>query len=96
MNCDPTSRNANNDTALHFAVNSKRLDVVQFFISDQHCDPNICSDFGGTLLHYAVMMGHMNIVKFLTVEKHCDPVSRDTVWYFSALFIMQQYMETLR
>ena len=81
LNCDLTCRNGNNDTVLHFAVNKEHLDIVQFFISDQHCDPNIPSDFGGTLLHYAAMKGHMDVAKYLTVEKHCDPVSRDTVYY---------------
>ena len=49
MHCDPISRNANSDTALHLAVMNGHLDIVQFFISDQHCDPNIPSHFGAVL-----------------------------------------------
>ena len=91
MHCDPTSRNANSDTALHLAVMNGHLDIVQFFISDQHCDPNIPSYFGVTPLHYAVTKGHMDIVKFLTVEKHCDPLSRDIPWHFTPIHYAANY-----
>ena len=39
MHCDPTSRNANKDTALHLAVMNGCLDVIHFLTSDLNCDP---------------------------------------------------------
>ena len=66
MHCDPTSRDENNDTALHLAVLEGHLDIVQFFISNQKCDPNIPGQYGGTLLHCAAEFGHLHIVKYLT------------------------------
>ena len=65
MNCDPTSRNAYNNTALHLAVVNGHLDIVQFFISDQKCDPNIPGGpCGGTSLHYAAECGRLHIIKY--------------------------------
>ena len=55
MHCDPTSRNADNDTAL--AIMNGHSDVVQFFISDQNCDPKIPHEYGRTHLHRAATFG---------------------------------------
>ena len=74
MHCDPTSRNVNNDTALHLAVMKGYLDIVRFFISDLNCDPDLPGgQYGRTPLHAAATFGHLNIVKYLTNKQGCNP-----------------------
>ena len=74
MNCDPTSRDGNSDTALHLAAEEGLLDVIQFFISEQKCGPNIPGgQYGRTSLHYAAEFGHLHIVKYLIDEQACNP-----------------------
>ena len=69
MHCDPTTRNTNYLTALHFAVVNGHLDIIHFFISDQNCDPILISQHGETLLHYVAQCGHLYIVKYLIDEQ---------------------------
>ena len=80
MNCDPTSRNADNVTALHLAVLEGLFNIIQIF--DQNCDPNIFSECDvPPLLHYAAECGHLHIVKYLTDKKGCNPSCLDDLKY---------------
>ena len=69
-----TSRNADNDTALHLAVECGHLNIVKFFISNLNCNPNIPEGrCGGTPLHRAAEFGHLHTVKYLTDKQGCNP-----------------------
>ena len=81
MHCDPTSRNASNNAALHLAAQKGHLGVVKFFISDLNCDPNFPGRYGQTPLHYAAWFGYLHIVKYLTDEQHCNPSCLDKDGY---------------
>ena len=73
-----TSRDSDNDTALHLAAQKGHLNILQFFISDQNCDPNIPGgQCGATPLHYATAFGHLHIVKYLINEQGCNPSCSD-------------------
>ena len=77
MHCDPTSRNANSDTALHLAVVNGHLDIIKFFISERNCDPNTPGQQDKIPLHYAAEFGHLHIVKYLIDEQGCNPSCLD-------------------
>ena len=79
MHCEPTSRDANNDTALHLAAVKGHLDIVQFFISDQKCNPKILGLNCASPLHRTAEYGHLHIVKYLTDEQGCNPSCLDSV-----------------
>ena len=81
--CEPTSRDEDNDTALHLAVMNGHLDLVQFFTSDLNCDPNIPRRVGlvETPLHYAAEFGHLHITKYLTDDQGCNPSCLDDLRY---------------
>lgn len=73
-----TSRNADNDTALHLAVECGHLNIVKFFISNLNCNPNVPEGrCGGTPLHRAAEFGHLHIVKYLTDKQGCNPSCLD-------------------
>ena len=67
MQCDPTSKNTDNNIAVHLAVVNGHFDTVKFLLN-QTCDPNIQGLYGRTPLHCAAEFGHLYIVKYLTDE----------------------------
>ena len=73
MHCEPTSRNANNNIAVHLVVKG-HLNVIN---SDLNCDPNIPGQYDRTPLHCAAEFGHLHIVKYLTDEQGCNPSCLD-------------------
>ena len=68
--CDTNCKDSNGRTPLHYAVINNRLEVVRYFINEQHCDPMTRDD---TPLHLACRYGHLNITKYLISEAHCNP-----------------------
>ena len=71
MYCNPASRNAYNDTALHLVIVNGHVDILQFLISDQNCDPKISGCY------------HLHIVKYLIDEQGCNPSCFDENKYTS-------------
>ena len=69
-NCVPNWRD---DAGLHYAACNGHLEVVEYFITEQHCDPMDKNKNGSTPLHIACIHGHFSIVQYLISETHCNP-----------------------
>ena len=64
-------------TPLHYASSAGHLEVVKYFIKEQHCDPMTKDVPGQTPLHSACQYGHLSIAQYLINEHHCDPMTKD-------------------
>ena len=62
--------NKDNISALHYAVISKRVDIVEFLL-DIGLNVNIIDKYGSTPLHYASSIGYIESVKVL-IESGAD------------------------
>ena len=80
------TRNNDGDTPLHYAARNNHLEVVRYFINEQHCDPMIDTTMlpidtryndGDIPLHYAARNNHLEVVRYFINEQHCDPMTRD-------------------
>ena len=63
-------------TPLHFASQSGNLDVIKYFIDEQHIDPSCQDGNNDTPLHVAALSGQLVVVKYLITEKHCNPLCK--------------------
>ena len=63
----------NGRTPLHHSAIGGHLQVVRYFIEQQHCDPKCVDKDGWTPLHRASMEGRVEVVKYLLVVHNCDP-----------------------
>ena len=70
---DPNCKDSHGHTPLHYAVINNHLEVVRYFINEQHCDPMTSDNDDNTPLHLAGCYGQLNIVKYLISEANCDP-----------------------
>ena len=84
--CDANCKNDWECTPLHYASAAGHLEMVRYFINEQHCNPMTKSyakskmtwlgEGGDTPLHYACQNGHLNIAQYLINEQHCDPMTK--------------------
>ena len=72
--CDVNFRDSDGRLPMHYAAMGKlgQLEVVQYFINEQHCDPMNKDFCEYTLLHYASHLGHLNIIQYLFNELNCN------------------------
>ena len=71
---DTNCKNSRGRTPLHYAASNNHLEVVRYFINEQHCDPMTRDKYyGKTPLHYACHNGHLKIAQYLISETHCNP-----------------------
>ena len=68
--CDTNCKDDYGRTPLHCAAHNNHLEVVRYFINEQHYDPLNKDRFGNTLLHIACKNGDMNTVQVLISETH--------------------------
>ena len=73
--CDVYLKDSDGRTPMHYAAMSQldHLEVVRYFIMEQHCDPMRKDSFDYTLLHYASHCGHLNIIQYLINDLKCNP-----------------------
>ena len=64
-------------TCIHYAVINNHLEVVKYFINEQHCDSMTRDNDGNIPLHLAVINNHLEVVRYFINEQHCDPMTRD-------------------
>ena len=71
--CDANCEDSYGRTPLHYAARNSHVEVVRYFINEQHCDPMTRdNDEGDTPLHLACSNCHLNIAQYLISEAHCD------------------------
>ena len=75
--CVANCENIFKDTPLHYASSAGHLEVVRYFINEQHCDPMTKDKYKGTPLHYACQLGHPHIVQYLLSIGKVDPLAKD-------------------
>ena len=63
--CDTNCKDSSGHTPLHHAIRNNHLEVVKYFISEQHCDPMTRDNNGDTPLHIACGCRHTHIVQYL-------------------------------
>ena len=66
--CDPTDKQVNGKTLLHFACQGDHTKLVDQLIKRYHLDPSIRDDDGNTSFHTAVINGQVKTVRHLTKE----------------------------
>ena len=72
--CDTNCKDSDGHTPLHYAASNNHLEVVRYFINEQHCDPMMTRNKdGNTPIHYACRYGHLNIAQYLISMAHCNP-----------------------
>lgn len=69
-------RNDAGETALHLAVKSGHLGMVEFIINEVRISPNVRDAFGRTPLHWAAQMGNLEISEALLLA-HADIAAKD-------------------
>ena len=63
---------------LHFnAASNNHLEVVRYFINEQHCDPITRNNDGDTPFHIACNYGNAHIVQYLLSTGKVDPLARN-------------------
>ena len=70
--CDTNCKNYGR-TPLHYAASNNHLEVVRYFINEQHCDPMTRDNDDNTPLHIVCGLGYLNITQYLISEAHCNP-----------------------
>ena len=69
--------NTHGRTTLYYAVISNHLEVVRYFINEQHCDPMTRDNDGNTPLHIACRYGNANIVQYLLSTGKVDALDKN-------------------
>ena len=86
--CDPSCKDNNGDTILHFCctpphpffkTESRCLKATEFVVKnpDFNCNPESLNNKSQTPLHLACLYGYANVVKFLVEECQCDLYVKD-------------------
>ncbi len=73
---DVSSRNNSGETALHLAVKSGDVRMVEFMINEMRINVEICDAYGRTPLHWAAQQGNMPIVEALLLA-HAHVEAKD-------------------
>ena len=73
---DINARGLDSWTALHFAANEGKLEIVNFLLSQPEIDIEAASTIGRTPLHLAAIRGHMPIVRSL-INKQANKNVKD-------------------
>ena len=58
--CDTNCKDSYGHTSLHYAASNNHLEVVKYFINEQHSDPMTRNKKGDTPLHIACCYDHLN------------------------------------
>ena len=75
--CDTNCKDSRGCSPLHYAVHNNHLEVVRYFINEQHCDPMTRDNDGNTPLHYACDHGSAHIVQYLLSTGKVDPLAKN-------------------
>ena len=71
------SKDSHGRTPLYHAVIKNHLELVRYFINDQHCDPMTRDNNGNTPLHIACRYGNANVVQYLLSTGKVDPLAEN-------------------
>ena len=69
--CDTNCKDSRGHTPLHYAARNNHLEVVRYFINEQHCDPSDNDHFN------ACYNGHAYIVQYLLSTGKVNPLARN-------------------
>ena len=72
--CDTNCKDDYGQSPLHYAVRNNRLEVVRYFINEQHCGPMNKEDFP---LHIACQYDRLHLVQYLLSTGKVDPFARN-------------------
>ena len=89
MIADINTRGLDQWTALHFAANEGRLDVVKELLSHPDIEKDPCSSIMRTPLHLAAIRGHTNIVRSLIAsgsDKNAKDFDENTPMHYASEF----------
>ena len=75
--CDTNCKDSHGRTPLHYAVINNHLEVVRYFIDEQHCDPMTRDNNDNTPLHYTCRNRHIDIMKYLLSTGKVNPLARN-------------------
>ena len=76
--CDTNCKDSNGHTPLYYAAINNHLEVVRYFINEQHCDPMTKMKYNDeTPLHLACRNGHAQIVQYLLSTGKVDPLAKN-------------------
>ena len=64
-------------TPLHYAASNNHLEVVKYFLNEQHCDPMTRDNDGNTPLHLACDNRQIQIVQYLLSTGKVDPMAKN-------------------
>lgn len=70
------ARNGAGESALHLAVKSGNLHIVEFVLNGMRVSPNVRDAFGRTPLHWAAQTGNVEICELLLLA-HADIEAKD-------------------
>ena len=71
---NPYDQDINQDTILHYAAESGKVDLLKYLIEDAMCLPAAAKGWhGSTVLHSAAAAGQLETVKYLVNDCQLDP-----------------------
>ena len=64
-------------TPLRYAASNNHLEVVRYFVIEQHCNPMTRDKNGDTILHIACNNSHVHIVQYLLSTGKVNPMAKN-------------------
>ena len=78
-NENPMAKDYNDDSSLHYAVESGQVDILKYLIEEVECPPGTRGWHGSTILHIAAQTKQFDVVQYLVESEKCrlDPSTED-------------------